>query len=860
MAPVTVFLVAIACLLAAAAAVRPLALRTNVPEAVWLVALGVVLRTTGIVPPATIAALAPFFAAVALIIVLFEAGRDMVFGAASDQVVRARKLALAGAALVVPLVALFSQALSGLHLLPVWSWTHAFMLGALLLCTAPEVFAPTLYRRAHPGLVAALEREAALTGALAIAATAFCIDLLSLRVPVGKAYAAIAAGFGLALAFGAFAGLLWISAIRRVGPGRGVYPYTLAAILALYVVTDTLGGIGALAVLVFGAVVSNAGPLVGALFRPRGGAAVEAADEDFRAALDDHARTVEITRVLLFTYLGMNLGPPWGLLAMGIVLGLLLVVLRLLAARLVLRGVDERTFSALALGWPRGMLVAGLAALPHAAAVPGTESLTTLVFAAVATTCVAFGVAVSPLGHAHVSEDISQGKGPSGHAPGDMSGGTGKVREVAPAATVDEVMGKAGAPASREQDGSSRGASAEGPASPGAVLTTHEVRGVPGGAGGEGLGGPAASGAGEAGLAALASETLAGETAVGGEPVVTRTVLAEVSTSPAAGSAQVAASGSAEGAGVSGKTLPPEEPVVSGKTVVPGSSVSGKTLPPEEAVLGGKTLLAEATGGERRGLFAVDMPPAGRTLVPGEPPAGPRTLLPGESSPGMRSADVPRFAPPGTSRNSERTVLRGSGPGAPELVRHVFISSPAGTTVTRETSVAPPRTTDAPGRESGLPVSVESAGASAVLPTRTVNVESSAVSSGLPVRTVNVESSAAASAGRMVNVESGGATSAEVPASAMPTIATREVAASVAGTELPATRAAREEAPAGAAAVEPGKTPGLPEPGVAGLEVAVTFTEPATPEPPKPAVAADPPLLELVSEAILPSGHVLRTW
>ncbi len=106
------------------------------------------------VPPATIAALAPFFAAVALIIVLFEAGRDMVFGAASDQVGRARKLALAGAALVVPLVALFSLALAGLHLLPVWGWTHAFMLGALMLCTAPEVFAPTLYRRAHPGLVA----------------------------------------------------------------------------------------------------------------------------------------------------------------------------------------------------------------------------------------------------------------------------------------------------------------------------------------------------------------------------------------------------------------------------------------------------------------------------------------------------------------------------------------------------------------------------------------------------------------------------------------------------------------------------------------------------------------------------------
>ncbi len=174
--------------------------------------------------------------------------------------------------------------------------------------------------------------------------------------------------------------------------------------------TDTLGGIGALAVLVFGAVVSNAGPLVGALFRPRGGTVVEAADRGLPRRARRPRRTVEITRVLLFTYLGMNLRPPWGLLAMGIVLGLLLVVLRLLAARLVLRGVDERRSRR----WPSALAARDAGRRPGGAAparprCPGTESLTTLVFAAVATTCVAFGVAVSPLGHAHVS---------AGHAPG----------------------------------------------------------------------------------------------------------------------------------------------------------------------------------------------------------------------------------------------------------------------------------------------------------------------------------------------------------------------------------------------------------------------------------------------------------
>ncbi|WAS94951.1 cation:proton antiporter [Nannocystis punicea] len=813
MAPVTVFLVAIACLLAAAAAVRPLALRTNVPEAVWLIALGVVLRTTGLVPPATIAALAPFFAAIALIMVLFEAGRDMVFGAASEQVGRARKLALAGAALVVPLVALFSQALSGLQLLPVWSWTHAFMLGALLLCTAPEVYAPTLYRRSHPGLVAALEREAALTGALAIAATAFCIDLLSLRVPVGKAYAAIAAGFGLGLAFGTFAGLLWITAIRRIGPGRGVYPYTLAAILALYVVTDTLGGIGALAVLVFGAVVSNAGPLVAALFRPRG-AVVEAADEDFRAALDDHARTVEITRVLLFTFLGMNLGPPWGLLAMGIVLGLLLVVLRLLAARLVLRGVDERTFSTLALGWPRGMLVAGLAALPHAAAVPGTESLTTLVFAAVATTCVAFGVAVSPLGH--VSGDIAEEKGPSGHVPGDMSVRAEAPRAVAPASTVEEVLGGGSAGRSAGERGAALAGGREGRGATGIVSSEPSVgaNGM-GPAGATGLSGEDSSesdadvrvaSAGEAERwvpvegptlsgGSTVSERLEGMeaargTAVPEGPVVSgRTVVPEGpavigTTLPVEGPVVSGRTVVPEGPAVIGTTLPVEGPVVSGRTLPPegpavigttlpaeGPVVSGKTLPPEGPVVTGTTLLPGESGSGRRGLFAVDMPPGGR--APGEPLVGPRTLLPGEPAPATRSAEVPRFAPPGAPRSSERTVLRGSGAGAPELVRHVFISAPAGTTVTHEAPVLP------------------------------------------------------------------------VTRAAESTLSTRAI-------EPPETKVTKSIVPG----TPQGEGPESPAPSSAsGLEVAVTFV---APEPAASEGAKEPALLELVGEALLPSGHGLK--
>lgn len=439
MQPVTVFLVAVACLLVAGSAVRPLAAWTRLPEALLLAIFGVVLRVSGLASDATIAALAPSFAALALIIVLFEAGRDLRFQAGGEVVRRARRLALVGAGLSVPLVAVFSMALSGLNLLPVWSWTHALMLASLVLATAPEVSLPALRAvGASDEATATLERESALTGALAIAATAVCIDLLSTNVGEGQALAAIAAGFGLGLAFGAFAGLLWIAAVRRVGPRREAYPYTLAGMIALYVVTEALGGIGALAVLVLGAVVGNARELVAVLFRPRGGeeqiVEVEAA-ADFRAALDDHARTVEVVRVLLFVFIGLGLGSPPGLMAMGIALGLILAVTRMLAARLVLRGLDDAARAPLAVGWPRGMLVAGLAALPHTAAVPGTQSLTTLVFSAVFTSCVAFAIAVrhGPTG----ASDMSKATGPEAQAVAPRPAERTEIR----APTVEEVLG-----------------------------------------------------------------------------------------------------------------------------------------------------------------------------------------------------------------------------------------------------------------------------------------------------------------------------------------------------------------------------------------------------------------------------------
>lgn len=415
--PVTVFLLVVAGLLVVGTLGERIFARTGVPAVIWLIALGLVVRLAGIVPVAVVTGLAPYFAAVALVIILFDAGEHLS-GSGEDALAppdlrRARLLGLVGFVATTTLVALFSQALYGLDILPTWSWAHAFMLGSLLACGASEVFLPSLTAagvRAELG--ALLRRESALTKALAVAGTVVCLDLLSPKVATGGAGLAMLAGFGFALAFGSVAGIAWIVALQRLDGDPSAshpaarrqdrdarnYGFTLAVMLVLYVLTEAAGGAGPLAVLVFGFTLGSADALLRLLRRGPDRPVDDAATEVVRAALGGHARTIAFVRTLVFTLVGLSLvAPPWGPLVMGVALGVLLLVCRLAVARFTLAGLEHAERSIVAASAPRGMATVALATLPLADAVPGATTMLTLVFAAVTTSIVLFTVGLRQL-------------------------------------------------------------------------------------------------------------------------------------------------------------------------------------------------------------------------------------------------------------------------------------------------------------------------------------------------------------------------------------------------------------------------------------------------------------------------------
>lgn len=400
--PVTVFMLVVAGLLVVGTVGEQVFARTGVPTVVWLVALGILVRVADIVPPAVVTGLAPFFAALALVIVLFDAGTNLTGKtdeanaagnlAPLDPAVhkRAQILAFAGFAAIATLVALFSQALHGLDILPTWSWAHAFMLGSLVGCGASEVFLPSL-----PGLAAGdaatavLRRESAITKALAVTGTVVCLDLLSPRIATGGAGLAMAAGFGFAIVFGIAAGVLWVVALQRLAADHARnYGFTLAVMVVLYVLSESAGGAGPLSVLIFGAVLGNAGALLRVLRQSTS----EDAGEAVRAALGGHARTIDFVRTLVFAMVGLSLTPPWGPLVMGVALAFLILITRLAVARFALAGLEQHARSVIGTCAPRGMATVALVTLPLAHAVPGAREMVALVFSAVTTSVVLFTV------------------------------------------------------------------------------------------------------------------------------------------------------------------------------------------------------------------------------------------------------------------------------------------------------------------------------------------------------------------------------------------------------------------------------------------------------------------------------------
>jgi cell volume regulation protein A len=335
--------------------------RTGFPDMIFLIVLGMLvgpiakLVDTGFIMP-----LAPYFAALALVFILFDGGMAMNIYRVFTESPRATILAVIGFGLSVAATTLFSAFL----LMPDKPITYSMLLGTILGGSSSIIVISLASKiGVSEKCSTILSLESALTDILCIVFT-----LTIIEITIGGAVEplaigqAIASKFAIGIVLGAIFGLLWLSALKRIARAPYAYILTLAVVLLAYAVSETLGGSGALCCLLFGIVLGNEKEIYRMLRM----------EKPTETVIDAGLKRFEsevafLLRTFFFVYIGLisTIGDV-RIALLGVILSLILLLVRFGAVRIAtarcIELTEERPIMSVIL--TRGLAAAVLATLP----------------------------------------------------------------------------------------------------------------------------------------------------------------------------------------------------------------------------------------------------------------------------------------------------------------------------------------------------------------------------------------------------------------------------------------------------------------------------------------------------------------
>jgi cell volume regulation protein A len=338
--------------------------RFRVPDTLWLIAIGLVVGpVTQLVQPQDFGIVGPALTAIALAVILFEAGLDLhlrdlkaAFGSAVKLTLTVYLASLVTVMLLVRFVAGFP-------------WTTALFVGAVVATPAPTVILPMLQNSGiHRNLKVTVTLESALGEALGLV-----VALAILRLPVSEGMTAghligdLLSSFIVAAFIGLVAGIGWAFVLKQVRGLKHSMMLTPSLVFIVFGLMEYLQFSGPVAVLAFGLVLGNLEGLAKQF---------KWADDDMAPAriekmeLEFLGELVFLLKTFFFVFLGISMRPAdlWSPTAFAII-GLLLLV-RLVSVRFCLPGMISGAdgpvvASLIARGLAAAVMAAAAAGDPH---------------------------------------------------------------------------------------------------------------------------------------------------------------------------------------------------------------------------------------------------------------------------------------------------------------------------------------------------------------------------------------------------------------------------------------------------------------------------------------------------------------
>jgi len=344
--------------------------KTGIPDVAFLMVLGVIIGPVlGIIQPETVIQVVPYFAALALIIIMFDGGLNLDIKHVVKTAHFSFTLAIVGFILSVTIISVATHYALG------WFWLESILLGSIVGGSSSAiVFGLVRNIKISEETKSMLSFESALTDILATI-IAFILfeavllghfDLQTVEETLGRAIVV-----GLVLGFGV--GIPWMYVSTKFGNAQHAYMLTLGILFVLFFLANSFGESGALTALVFGLMLGNKHHLARILkFKPP------------RIELDDptHNQLTFLVRSFFFVFVGLM--ASFGKIEY-IVFGILITIAVYFGRAFIGKITLTKRFSKLDKAVtnsmiPRGLAAAVLATYPVTMGLPNAEAYTEIIF------------------------------------------------------------------------------------------------------------------------------------------------------------------------------------------------------------------------------------------------------------------------------------------------------------------------------------------------------------------------------------------------------------------------------------------------------------------------------------------------
>ena len=368
--------------------------RTGVPDVAFLMVAGVIIGPIlGIVSPETTIKIVPYFAALALIIIMFDGGLNLDIRSIMKTAHFAFLLAIFGFIVSVVIVAVI--AVYGLG----WQWLDSILLG-IMVGGSSSIIVFGLIRNLHISeeTKAMLSLESAITDIIATIGAFLLFDTITsghFNPNLIGVTAAKSISVGLVLGFGV--GIPWMFVFSRLQNARHAYMLTLGILFVLFFLAKSFGGTGALTALIFGLMLGNRHLFVRRL---------KIKMPEVSAENSFHDQLTFLVRTFFFVFVGLlaNFGQV-GFLVFGIAMAVVIYFGRIGVTKVSLTKrfstFDKKVTSVMI---PRGLAAAVLATIPLTLGVPNADAYPQIVFVIILST-----VIITTIGLAKARKSQPQG-------------------------------------------------------------------------------------------------------------------------------------------------------------------------------------------------------------------------------------------------------------------------------------------------------------------------------------------------------------------------------------------------------------------------------------------------------------------